>query len=142
MAHRCQRTDLRTCLLSLFQWHSPQICSTDCHFSACHLFIRRNYLAYVSLFLSRQYVVGRTSQRRNYGNTLCIRFRESRASTTGTFCRRNGRRRRRRISQEEDINDHNDNRLYGYYLTNPELRLMQCLNQQGYIGRKQPDRDS
>ena len=50
-------------------------------------FIRRNYLAYVPLFLSRQYVVGRTSKRWNYGNTLCPSFCESRASTPGTFCR-------------------------------------------------------
>lgn len=70
-----------------FQWHSPQIRTTYCHFSACHLFIRRNYLAYVPLFLSRQYVVGRTSKRWNYGNTLCPSFCESRASTPGTFCR-------------------------------------------------------
>ena len=38
-------------------------------------------------FLSRQYVVGRTSKRWNYGNTLCPSFCESRASTPGTFCR-------------------------------------------------------
>lgn len=42
------------------------------------------------LLLSRQHVMGRTSQRRNHGNTLCIRFLESRASTTRTFCGRNG----------------------------------------------------
>lgn len=45
---------------------------------------------YVPLLLSRQHVMGRTSQRRNHGNTLCIRFLESRASTTRTFCGRNG----------------------------------------------------
>ena len=61
MAHRCQRIDLRTCLLSLFQWYSPQICSTHCHLFTCHLFIWRDYMAYVSLFLPHQYVVGRTS---------------------------------------------------------------------------------
>ena len=49
------------CLLSLFQWYSPQICSTHCHLFTCHLFIWRNYMAYVSLFLPYQYVVGRTS---------------------------------------------------------------------------------
>ena len=61
MAHRCQRTDLWLCLLSLFQWYSPQICSTHCHLFTCHLFIWRNYMAYVSLFLPYQYVMGRTS---------------------------------------------------------------------------------
>lgn len=90
MAHRCQRTDLRTCLLSFFQWYPAEICSSDCNLTACHLFVWRNHLAYVPLFLSRQHVVGRTSQRRNHGNTLCIRFLESRASTTRTFCGRNG----------------------------------------------------
>ena len=48
-------------LLSLFQWYSPQICSTHCHLFTCHLFIWRDYMAYVSLFLPHQYVVGRTS---------------------------------------------------------------------------------
>lgn len=38
MAHRCQRTDLRTCLLSFFQWYPAEICSSDCHLTACHLF--------------------------------------------------------------------------------------------------------
>lgn len=90
MAHRCQRTDLRTCLLSFFQWYPAEICSSDCHLTACHLFVWRNHLAYVPLLLSRQHVMGRTSQRRNHGNTLCIRFLESRASTTRTFCGRNG----------------------------------------------------
>lgn len=61
MAHWCQRINLRTCLLSLFQWYSPQICSTHCHLFTCHLFIWRDYMAYVSLFLPHQYVVGRTS---------------------------------------------------------------------------------
>lgn len=37
MAHRCQRTDLRTCLLSFFQWYPAEICSSDCHLTACHL---------------------------------------------------------------------------------------------------------
>lgn len=73
-----------------FQWYPAEICSSDCHLTACHLFVWRNHLAYVPLLLSRQYVVGRTSQRRNHGNTLCIRFLEPRASTTGTFCGRNG----------------------------------------------------
>lgn len=90
MAHRCQRTDLRTCLLSFFQWYPAEICSSDCHLTACHLFVWRNHLAYVPLLLSRQYVVGRTSQRGYHGNTLCIRFLEPRASTTRTFCGRNG----------------------------------------------------
>ena len=122
MAYRCQRTDLRTCLLSLFQWHPAQICSSDRYFTACHLPVRRNHLEYVSLFLSRQHVMGRTSQRRNHGNTLCIRFLEPRASTTGTFCRRNGRRRRRRISGRR-YQRSQYNRLYGYYLTNPGYGL-------------------
>ena len=39
----------------------PQICSTHCHLFTCHLFIWRDYMAYVSLFLPHQYVVGRTS---------------------------------------------------------------------------------
>ena len=34
-------------------------------------------MAYVSLFLPHQYVVGRTSKRWNYGNTLCPSFCES-----------------------------------------------------------------
>lgn len=71
----------------LFSVAFSAIRTTYCHFSACHLFIRRNYLAYVPLFLSRQYVMGRTSKRWNYGNTLCPSFCESRASTPGTFCR-------------------------------------------------------
>ena len=60
------------------------------YLTACHLFVWRNHLAYVPLLLSRQYVVGRTSQRGYHGNTLCIRFLEPRASTTRTFCGRNG----------------------------------------------------
>ena len=39
------------CLLSLFQWYSPQICSTHCHLFTCHLLYGGNYMAYVSLFL-------------------------------------------------------------------------------------------
>ena len=93
MAHRCQRTHLRTCLLSLFQRYSPQIRPTDCYFPTCHLSIWGDYLAYVSLFLPRQYVMGRTSQRWNHGSALCICIREPRASATGTFCGR-GRGRR------------------------------------------------
>lgn len=102
MAHRCQRIDLRTCLLSLFQWYSPQICSTHCHFSTRHLFVWRNYMAYVSLFLPHQYVVGRSSQRWSYRNILCFRFRQSRSTTTGTFCRRSGRRREYRRSNDSN----------------------------------------
>ena len=93
MAHRCQRTHLRTCLLSLFQRYSPQIRPTDCNFPTCHLSIWGDYLAYISLFLPRQYVMGRTSQRWNHGSALCICIREPRASATGTFCGR-GRGRR------------------------------------------------
>ena len=96
MTHWCQRINLRTCLLSLFQWYSPQIYSTHCHLFTCHLFIWRDYMAYVSLFLPHQYVVGRTSYRRNYGDTLCFRFRKSRTATPGTFCGRNGRGRKYR----------------------------------------------
>ena len=124
-----------------FQWHPAQICSSDRYFTACHLPVRRNHLAYVSLFLSRQHVMGRTSQRRNHGNTLCIRFLEPRASTTGTFLqtKRTTTKKKNLRKKISTITIQPTLRILPH---KSRLRLMQCLNQQGDIGSKQPDRDS